>query len=118
MMVMEASQHAIATQQRDAGLQDFPDAEWYLWIDSDTIIIDVAFTLPFWNYEGKDLVIWGNETRMLSGDGRRGESIGCCCGYHAKLQSCKAWQGALCGLRCWHCSADAQHEVPIHSCVN
>lgn len=54
-------------------MNDFPDAEWYLWIDSDTIIIDVAFTLPFWNYNGKDLVIWGNETKLLEGDGRHGK---------------------------------------------
>ena len=53
--------------------QDWPDAEWYLWIDSDTVIIDVAFTLPFQEYAGSDLVIWGNETRLMAGDGRHGE---------------------------------------------
>lgn len=47
-----------------------------MWIDSDTMIIDVSFLLPFQRFKGKDLVIWGNETRLALGDGRRGINSG------------------------------------------
>lgn len=53
-------------------MDDYPDVEWYLWIDSDAMIIDVNFLLPFQRFKGKDLIIWGNETRLALGDGRRG----------------------------------------------
>lgn len=43
-----------------------------MWIDSDTMIINPAFQLPLNKFAGKDLVIWGNETALLSGDGRSG----------------------------------------------
>lgn len=55
---------------------DYPTADWYLWIDSDTMIIDVNFLLPFQRFKGKDLIIWGNETRLALGDGRRGINSG------------------------------------------
>ena len=55
---------------------DHPDADWYMWVDSDTMIIDVSFLLPFQRFKGKDLVIWGNETRLALGDGRRGINSG------------------------------------------
>ena len=75
-----------------ACIQDRPDAEWYLWIDSDTVIIDVAFTLPFQEYAGSDLVIWGNETRLMAGDGRHGEHSGCSrCGFRVLNARAAAW---------------------------
>lgn len=43
-----------------------------MWIDSDTMIINPTFQLPFNKFVGKDLIIWGNETALLSGDGRSG----------------------------------------------
>lgn len=54
-------------------MDDYPDMDWYLWIDSDAMIIDVNFLLPFQRFGGKDLIIWGNETRLALGDGRRGK---------------------------------------------
>ena len=52
--------------------QEYPDTDWYLWIDSDTMIINPTFNLPLHKLKGKDLVIWGNETALLAGDGRSG----------------------------------------------
>ena len=44
------------------------DEEWYLWVDIDTVIIDVTFRLPFDRFVGKDFITWGNQTRILAGD--------------------------------------------------
>ncbi len=43
-----------------------------MWIDSDTMIINPTFQLPLNKFAGKDLVIWGNETALLAGDGKSG----------------------------------------------
>lgn len=43
-----------------------------MWIDSDTMIINPTFQLPLNKFAGKDLIIWGNETALLAGDGRSG----------------------------------------------
>ena len=53
-------------------LQEHPEIEWYLWIDSDTMIINPTFEMPLKKFKGKDLIIWGNETALLEGDGLRG----------------------------------------------
>ena len=53
-------------------MQEYPETDWYLWIDSDTMIINPTFNLPLHKFAGKDLVIWGNETALLAGDGRSG----------------------------------------------
>ena len=53
-------------------LQEHPEIEWYLWIDSDTMIINPTFEMPLKKFKGKDLIIWGNETALLEGDGRNG----------------------------------------------
>lgn len=56
-------------------VQEHPEIEWYLWIDSDTMIINPTFEMPLRKFKGKDLVIWGNETALLEGDGRNGMSL-------------------------------------------
>ena len=56
--------------------EDYPNADWFFWVDSDTMVIDVNFVLPWNRFKGKDLVIWGNETRLALGDGRRGINSG------------------------------------------
>ncbi|CAL8464124.1 g3659 [Coccomyxa elongata] len=55
---------------------EHPETEWFMWIDSDTMIINPTFQLPLNKFAGKDLVIWGNETALLSGDGRSGMNSG------------------------------------------
>ena len=62
-------------------MQEHPEIEWYLWIDSDTMIINPTFEMPLRKFKGKDLIIWGNETALLEGDGRNGMPLffqGCC----------------------------------------
>lgn len=39
-----------------------------MWVDIDTVIIDVTFSLPFDRFVGKDFITWGNQTRILAGD--------------------------------------------------
>jgi len=52
------------------------EEEWYLWVDIDTVIIDVTFTLPFERFHGKDFITWGNSTRILAGDPLNGMNSG------------------------------------------
>ena len=62
----------LVTESPAPGVQEHPETEWYLWIDSDTMIINPTFQMPLNKFKGKDLVIWGNETALLEGDGRNG----------------------------------------------
>lgn len=74
-------------------MDDYPDMDWYLWIDSDAMIIDVNFLLPFQRFNGKDLIIWGNETRLALGDGRRGK--------HCARSSCEG--STVCSMCMYSC---------------
>ena len=65
-------QSCIALTGCCVNLQEHPEIEWYLWIDSDTMIINPTFEMPLKKFKGKDLIIWGNETALLEGDGRNG----------------------------------------------
>jgi len=38
------------------------DYEWYLWVDSDTLFLNMTFSIPFDSYAGKDIILWGNDT--------------------------------------------------------
>lgn len=51
------------------------EEQWYLWVDIDTVIIDVTFKLPFDRFVGKDFVTWGNQTRILAGDPLNGKLL-------------------------------------------
>ena len=35
--------------------------DWFLWIDSDALIVDMKFELPFQKYNNVELVIWGSD---------------------------------------------------------
>jgi hypothetical protein len=43
-----------------------------MWIDSDAMIVDPAFEIPFHMFGGKDLVAWGNEEQLRAGDALAG----------------------------------------------
>lgn len=75
--------------------QDYPDTEWYMWIDSDTMIINPIFNLPFGKFKGKDLVIWGNETALLAGNGRSGAHAQLCMAFGSFLHLWRPWRGVL-----------------------
>ena len=44
-------------------------AEWVLWTDIDTVVIDANYTLPFEEFaaKSKDLVVYGNKTEVERG---------------------------------------------------
>ena len=80
-------------------LQEHPEIEWFLWIDSDTMIINPTFEMPLRKFKGKDLIIWGNETALLEGDGRNGTALFACL-----VSSCTVvWSSCLpsWGRPCW-----------------
>ncbi|GBG75078.1 hypothetical protein CBR_g19591 [Chara braunii] len=41
-----------------------PGYDWYIWMDSDTLIMDMDFSIPWSKYEGKSLVLWGNHSEF------------------------------------------------------
>ena len=53
-------------------MQEFPTAEWYMWVDSDAMIVDPTFEIPFHDFGGKDLVAWGNEEQLRAGNALAG----------------------------------------------
>ena len=44
-------------------------AEWVLWMDIDTVVIDANYTLPFEAFAAKsrDLVVYGNKSEVEKG---------------------------------------------------
>ena len=72
VLLFKASDAQLRTEPSACFVQDHPETDWFMWIDSDTMIINPAFNIPFAKFKGRDLVIWGNETRLLAGDGRSG----------------------------------------------
>ncbi len=49
-------------------------AEWVLWLDVDTVLPH-AGALPRWGeYEGRDLVVWGDAAQLDAGNMNRGAS--------------------------------------------
>jgi len=49
-------------------------AEWVLWMDIDTVVLDANYTLPFEEFaaKSKDLVVYGNQTEVQAGHPVRG----------------------------------------------
>lgn len=45
-------------------MADRADVEWFLWMDTDTLITDFKFDIPFDKYRGFDLVFSGNEEKV------------------------------------------------------
>ncbi len=43
-----------------------------MWIDSDAMIVDPTFEIPFHTFGGKDLVAWGNEAELRAGNALAG----------------------------------------------
>ena len=39
--------------------------EWFFWIDSDALVNDMSFKLPFERYNEANLVAWGNEDKII-----------------------------------------------------
>ncbi len=49
-------------------------AEWVWWMDADTLVADMALVPRFAEYEGYDLVVWGNRDKLMEGDMNAGAS--------------------------------------------
>ena len=62
-------------------------AEWVLWVDIDTVILDLNFTLPFEEFaaKSKDLVVYGNLTQVKAGHPIEGESFPLSCDQSPRL---------------------------------
>ena len=44
------------------------DAEWIMWVDIDTIIPDMQVVPRFDEYDGADLVVWGDRAKLMEGN--------------------------------------------------
>lgn len=61
---------------QDALNGTFGEYTWVVWMDVDTLIVDFNFILPLDRYEGKDLVMWGQEKELFDdGDAHMGTHI-------------------------------------------
>ena len=49
--------------------------EWIWWMDADTLVADMAVLPRFTEYEGYDLVVWGNRAKLLEGDMNAGAKL-------------------------------------------
>ena len=49
-------------------------AEWVWWMDADTLVANLAAVPRFAEYEGYDLVVWGNREKLMEGDMNAGAS--------------------------------------------
>lgn len=47
-------------------MADRRDVEWFLWMDTDTLITDFDFDIPFDKYQGFDLVFSGKDQKVSS----------------------------------------------------
>lgn len=47
-------------------------AAWLWWLDIDTAIVNLTRPLPLGDYEGRDLIGWGNYERLKAGDMMQG----------------------------------------------
>lgn len=43
-------------------------AEWILWLDVDTVLPHAGLLPRFSEYEGKDLVVWGDAAKLDAGN--------------------------------------------------
>lgn len=50
--------------------------EWIMWIDADTIIMDMSFQIPYHLYHNKTFIAWGLEDGILAGDPNTGMNTG------------------------------------------
>jgi len=50
---------------------------WFMWIDADAMFVDHTFKIPFDKYEGRNLIIWGDEKSIFDvGDAHMGTNSG------------------------------------------
>lgn len=50
-------------------------AEWLLMIDQEALVDDISFSLPLRRYEGKDLVLFGDEKLVTADEYRSRASL-------------------------------------------
>lgn len=63
--LMQNAWNKIAVLQMLADKYSETEVGWFLWVDSDTLILDMDRPLPLERYEGKDIVVWGCSPDML-----------------------------------------------------
>jgi len=44
------------------------EAEWIMWVDIDTLFADMTVVPRFDEYDGYDLVVWGDRAKLMEGD--------------------------------------------------
>ena len=49
--------------------------DWLWWLDADANIVDVEFTLPWDQYEERDIILWGEEEHVIHPHPEKGESL-------------------------------------------
>lgn len=108
--LMQGAWNKIAVLQMVADKYSESEVGWFLWVDSDTLILDMDRPLPVERYEGRDIVVWGCSPDLLDNYNALG-TLGCSgggtcvvcamgrrCVVHNRLQRRHAaaaqWQGS------------------------
>ncbi len=51
------------------------EAEWIMWVDVDTLFVDMTVLPRFDQYDGADLVVWGERAKLMEGDLNAGAGL-------------------------------------------
>ena len=73
----QASWNKVSTIRKTLEETPASVAEWIMWVDIDTIVPDMTVTPRFEEYEGKDLVVWGDRKKVVAGKLEGALSFGC-----------------------------------------
>ena len=53
------------------------DIDWFVWMDYDALVMDLAYELPWDKYDGYDFVLWGQQKELFqNGDAHMGLNTG------------------------------------------
>ena len=66
---------------------DPAEAEWVMWLDIDTIIPDMAVVPRFDEYDGADLVVWGDREKLMEGNLNAG-AFQLLCAFNTDMREC------------------------------
>lgn len=64
--LMKGAWNKIAVLQMLADKYSEAEVGWFLWVDADTLILDMERALPVERYVGKDVIVWGCSENLLA----------------------------------------------------
>ena len=75
------------------------DAEWIMWVDIDTVIADMQVLPRFDEYDGYDLVVWGDRAKLMEGNLNEGAQHLCVASLLSAQQRATCLDVLVCSTR-------------------